>query len=187
MHKEVKPLSSDVEKIVDGPSYPLELLTTKFGSMKLALLGHCFEFHFNRKGFKFWKCLNHTKGCEARAVSRNNLVYPLDLNHNHDEDPYVKDALPLTNFSKPNVASVSAPASHSIPATVAISLSAAPMPPKFLPKLTPKFGLPITLRPASAVVSAGNKSSVDNQQLKDKMKQRLAVLGVNLTSIKKEK
>lgn len=170
MHKEVKPLSSDVEKIVDGPSYPLELLTTKFGSMKLALLGHCYEFHFNRKGFKFWKCLNHTKGCEARAVSRDNSVYPIDLSHNHDQDPTLRDATPLTIVSKRNTQTVSAPAAASIEAAASVPL---------------KIGLPITLKPASAV-STANQSTLDNAQLKNKMKQRLAALGVNLMNIKKE-
>lgn len=171
MHKEVKPLSSDVEKIVDGPSYPLELLTTKFGSMKLALLGHCYEFHFNRKGYKFWKCLNHTKGCEARAVSRDNSVYPMDSNHNHDQDATLRDAAPFTMVSKRNKPTVSVPQIVSIESAASVPL---------------KVGPPVTLRPASAVVSTGNKATLDNDQLKNKMKQRLAALGVNLTTVKKE-
>lgn len=103
-NKEARPpISSGIEDVQKGPSYPLELLTTKFGGMKLALLGYCFEFHFNRKGFKFWKCLNHMNGCVARAVSKNNLVYPLDLNHNHDEDPNLKDALPSSVMASRNM------------------------------------------------------------------------------------
>lgn len=153
-HKETKPMSFGVEKLLDGPSYPLELMTTKFGGMKLALLGYCFEFHFNRKGNKFWKCLNHGKGCEARVVSKDLLVYPLDLNHNHEEDAGVKDAVPSTALAQLHNQSGSNDKFTSITEEVAV-----PEPVKSEPEIA--------------------------QQLKNKMKQRLAAIGLNVTGLKK--
>lgn len=152
-------MSFGVEKLLDGPSYPLELMTTKFGGMKLALLGYCFEFHFNRKGFKFWKCLNHGKGCEARAVSKDVLVYPLNLNHNHDEDVGVKEAVPSTTLAQRHSQSAS----------------------------KEKF---IVLSESEVTVAAVKSDSEEQtaqtaQQLKDKMKQRLAAIGLNVTNLKK--
>lgn len=76
----------DIDAVMKGPSYPLELVTTKVGGMKAAFQKHIFEFHFNRNGVKFWKCTNHTIGCPARIISKENLVYPCVLEHNHQEE-----------------------------------------------------------------------------------------------------
>lgn len=78
-----------IEDILKGPSYPLELVTTKVGGMKAAFQDYCFEFHFNRNGNKFWRCLSHASGCSAKIMSKGSLVYGIDLNHNHDSDPVV--------------------------------------------------------------------------------------------------
>lgn len=82
--KETKAYS--IEEILSGQSYPLELVTTKIGGMKAAFQNHCFEFHFNRHGNKFWRCLLHTNGCTAKIMSKNNLVYSVNSEHNHQSE-----------------------------------------------------------------------------------------------------
>lgn len=81
--------SYSVEEILKGPSYPLELVTTKVGGMKAAFQDYCFEFHFNRNGNKFWRCLQHANGCTAKIMSKGSSVYAIDLKHNHDTDAVV--------------------------------------------------------------------------------------------------
>lgn len=78
-----------IEEILKGPSYPLELVTTKVGGMKAAFQDYCFEFHFNRNGNKFWRCLSHANGCLAKIMSKGSLVYAIQLKHNHQSDPVV--------------------------------------------------------------------------------------------------
>lgn len=85
--KDVK--SYNVEEILRGTSYPLELVTTKVGGMKAAFQDYCFEFHFNRNGNKFWRCLSHTNGCLAKIMSKGSFVYAINAMHNHDVDPVV--------------------------------------------------------------------------------------------------
>lgn len=81
--------SYSVDEILKGPSYPLELVTTKVGGMKSAFQDYCFEFHFNRNGNKFWRCLQHSNGCTAKIMSKGSSVYAIDSKHNHDSDPVV--------------------------------------------------------------------------------------------------
>lgn len=85
--KDVKPYS--IEAILKGPSTPLNLVTTKIGGMKAAFQDYCFEFHFNRNGNKFWRCLSHVNGCTAKIMSKGSSVYAVDLNHNHESDPVI--------------------------------------------------------------------------------------------------
>lgn len=89
MKKTPKPLLSDVDKILAGKSYPLELVTTKLGGMKAAFQQNIFESHFNRNGVKFWRCGHHRNGCPAKIVSKDSLVWPYNLKHNHDIEPIV--------------------------------------------------------------------------------------------------
>lgn len=70
-----------------GTSYPLELVTTKVGGMKAAFKDYCYEFHFNRSGNKFWRCLSHANGCMAKIMSKGSLMYAVNENHNHETDP----------------------------------------------------------------------------------------------------
>lgn len=79
----------DMDKILRGPSYPLELVTTKVGGMKAAFQNNCYEFHFNRNGNKFWRCLSHTSGCQSKIVSKGNTMYPVNVEHNHENQPFV--------------------------------------------------------------------------------------------------
>lgn len=72
-----------------GPSFPLELVTTKVGGMKAAFQDYCFEFHFNRHGNKFWRCVSHTNGCSAKIMSKASLVYAINSEHNHQSEPIV--------------------------------------------------------------------------------------------------
>lgn len=72
-----------------GPSYPLELVTTKVGGMKAAFKDYRFEFHFNRSGNKFWRCLSHASGCNAKIMSKGSLVFEINAEHNHESDPIV--------------------------------------------------------------------------------------------------
>lgn len=81
--------SYNIEDILKGTSYPLELVTTKVGGMKAAFRDYCFEFHFNRNGNKFWRCLSHANGCPAKIMSKGSLLYVIELNHNHESDPIV--------------------------------------------------------------------------------------------------
>lgn len=75
--------SYNVDEILSGPSYPLELVTTKLGGMKAAFKDYCFESHFNRLGNKFWRCTAHKDGCGAKIMSQGNVVYAVDVQHNH--------------------------------------------------------------------------------------------------------
>lgn len=130
-----------IDEILKGPSHPLELVTTKVGGMKAAFQDYCFEFHFNRNGNKFWRCLSHTNGCTAKIMSKGSLVYAINLKHNHQSDPIVfVDTTEL-------VSSKTIPgSSNAEPDTIAASIK----------------------QPSIQT------SSVD---LKEKMKQRFAVLG----------
>lgn len=72
-----------------GPSYPLELVTTKVGGMKAAFKNYRFEFHFNRSGNKFWRCLSHANGCTAKIMSKGSIVFEINAEHNHEIDPII--------------------------------------------------------------------------------------------------
>lgn len=89
MKKTPKPLLSDVVKVLAGIPQPLELVTTKLGGMKAAFQQNIFEFHFNRNGVKFWRCGHHKTGCQAKIVSKERLVWPYVVEHNHDDEPVV--------------------------------------------------------------------------------------------------
>lgn len=78
-----------IEEILKQPSHPLELVTTKVGGMKAAFRDFCYEFHYNRSGNKFWRCLSHTNGCAAKIMSKGSLMYPINVEHNHEIDPVV--------------------------------------------------------------------------------------------------
>lgn len=99
------PLSSQVDKIRDGPSYPLELITTKVGGMQAAFEHNCYESHFNRNGYKFWKCRHHKTGCQSKIVSKDGLVYPLEREHNHERENI--ELIPTTDIVKPNHSKIS--------------------------------------------------------------------------------
>lgn len=81
------PLQANIEQIYSRPAYPLELVTSKIGAMKAAFENNIYESHFNRNGNKFWRCEHHTSGCKAKIVSKNNMVYPYFLDHNHVIEP----------------------------------------------------------------------------------------------------
>lgn len=42
-----------------------------------------YEFHFNKMGIMYWRCTNHTTGCSARILSKNNVVNEITVGHNH--------------------------------------------------------------------------------------------------------
>lgn len=94
-------LSSQVEEILKGPSYPLELVTTKVGGMQAAFEHNCYEYHFNRNGYKFWKCVHHKTGCQSKIVSKDGLVYPFEREHNHETQNI--ELIPTTNIVNPKV------------------------------------------------------------------------------------
>ncbi|XP_059611343.1 modifier of mdg4-like isoform X3 [Phlebotomus argentipes] len=93
----------DVAKILEGPSYPMELVSAKFGGMKVAFEGHHFAFHFSRRPTCNWRCLffNQTD-CAAKIITKDNRVYVLNGEHNHDEkaladtDDYVPETVEMT-------------------------------------------------------------------------------------------
>lgn len=78
-----------MDEILNGPAYPLELVTTKVGGMKAAFQNYCYESHYNRLGNKFWRCINHMNGCSAKIMSQGNLVYAVNVEHNHENDAFV--------------------------------------------------------------------------------------------------
>lgn len=63
--------------------------------MKAAFQNHFFEFHFNRNGNKFWRCLSHSTGCQAKVMSKGNLLYIVNVEHNHEPE-----AIRLINTSE---------------------------------------------------------------------------------------
>lgn len=77
----------DIEEILNGEPFQLELVTTKVGGMKAAFRNHFYEFHFNRNGNKFWRCLSHTSGCQAKIMSRGNTLFIINIEHNHQPNP----------------------------------------------------------------------------------------------------
>lgn len=130
-----------------GQTYPLELVTTKVGGMKAAFQDYCFEFHFNRSGNKFWRCLSHGNGCLAKIMSKGSFVYAINMKHNHESD-----AISLVNTTE-------------LVATKTISTSVEPE------------AIAATIKqPASF-----KQSPMPNaDSLKEKMRQRFAVLGKKL-------
>lgn len=118
--------------------------------MKLALHGHCYEFHFNRKGFKFWKCLSHLKGCQARVVSKENAVYPLELKHTHPKEAQLEGTISTPVMAVHDTGKED------------------------------KIEKPQILSNEVIVVSVETTPRVEALQLKDKMKQRFAALSLNL-------
>lgn len=138
--------SYSIEDILKGPSYPLELVTTKVGGMKAAFQDYCFEFHFNRNGNKFWRCLSHANGCPAKIMSKGSLVYGIDLNHNHQSDPVVF----VNTVELVSTKTVSGP-SHAEAEIIAATIKQ-----------------PATVKEPAAVNL--------NANLREKMKQRFAVL-----------
>ena len=157
--KVAKPISSNVEELLKGPSYPLELVTTKFGGMKLALHDNCYEFHFNRNGFKFWKCSEHTSGCEARVVSKDKMVFPMETKHNHEKKPRV--LISTTAFVQSRSANIGA---------LVVATCVAPAPEV---KTTEKKVVCLNQQLATAAKVKSEPA------LKDKLKQRFAAIGLN--------
>lgn len=143
--------SYSIEEILKGPSYPLELVTTKVGGMKAAFKDYCFEFHFNRNGHKFWRCLLHSSGCPAKIMSKGSLMYGIDLNHNHESDPvvFVNTVELVSTKTTPGPSHVE---SEIIAATIKQPT--------------------ITKQPAAAAAAA----TVNYTSLREKMKQRFALL-----------
>lgn len=138
-----EPMSYNIDEILKGQSYPLELVTTKVGGMKAAFQDYCFEFHFNRTGNKFWRCLSHPNGCRAKIMSKGSLVYAIDLKHNHPSDPVV-----FVNTSE-------------------LVATAAPV------KIEPEIIAATIKQPATGQIGL-------NPNLKEKMKQRFAILNQKL-------
>lgn len=68
--------------------------------MQAAFEKNCFESHFNRNGYKFWKCVNHKTGCQAKIVSKDGLVYPLEREHNHERENI--ELIPTTDIVQSN-------------------------------------------------------------------------------------
>lgn len=102
----------DVAKILEGPSYPMELVSAKFGGMKVSFKGHHFAFHFSRRPTCNWRCLffNQTD-CPAKIITKDNRVYVLHGEHNHEEkaladtEDYVPETVEMTAtpISKPKI------------------------------------------------------------------------------------
>lgn len=76
----------DIDAILNGKPHQLELVTTKIGGMKATFQNHFFEFHFNRNGNKFWRCVSHSNGCHAKIMSKGNLLYIVNVEHNHETE-----------------------------------------------------------------------------------------------------
>lgn len=76
----------DIDEILNGETHQLELVTTKIGGMKAAFQNHFFEFHFNRNGKKFWRCVSHSNGCQAKIMSMGNVLYIVNVEHNHEPE-----------------------------------------------------------------------------------------------------
>lgn len=77
--------------------------------MQAAFQNNCYEFHYNRNGYKFWKCVHHRTGCQAKIVSKDGAMYPLDLIHNHEVDDIelvpTKDIRHTTDQTMPSLSS----------------------------------------------------------------------------------
>lgn len=69
-----------------GKSWPTKYVTTKFGGMKIHFFNNYYEFHFNKKGVQYYRCLNHGADCTGRIIVKNNMVYVVDFSHNHESN-----------------------------------------------------------------------------------------------------
>lgn len=70
---------------MNGQAYPLKLVQTKFGGMKIDFMNNRFEFYFNKNGIQYWRCINHSStNCKAVLLSQANKCYVKDNNHNHE-------------------------------------------------------------------------------------------------------
>lgn len=76
-------IPSNLVDILNGPKYQLKYVQTKFSSMRAQFKMNQYEFHFNKVGIMYWRCINHTTGCSARILSKNNVVNEITIGHNH--------------------------------------------------------------------------------------------------------
>lgn len=89
-------ITANVEQYLQGQSYSINFIQTKFGAMKIDFMNNPFEFHFNKNGIQYWRCLNHQKtNCQAVLISKGKNCYIKNNVHNHEinesiEVEYVK-------------------------------------------------------------------------------------------------
>lgn len=104
----IKPLKTNLippnlDEILNGQKYQLQYVQTKFSSMRAQFKMNQYEFHFNKVGIMYWRCTNHTSGCTARILSKNNVVNEITVGHNHPNNSVVDDTDSVVCKSEINV------------------------------------------------------------------------------------
>lgn len=85
--KKKRPSEIDVDKILRGDSWPICYYTKeKQGRLKLQHFHNLYEYHFDSKGVKYYRCAKHaTLSCKARIITFEKKIYDVDMVHNHDD------------------------------------------------------------------------------------------------------
>lgn len=81
----------NLNEILSGPQYQLQYVQTKFSSMRAQFKMNQYEFHFNKLGVMYWRCINHTTGCLARILSKSNVVNEITAGHNHPNNSIIDE------------------------------------------------------------------------------------------------
>lgn len=90
----------NLDDILNGPKYQLQYVQTKFSSMRAQFMMNQYEFHFNKLGIMYWRCTNHTSGCKARILSKNNVVNEISVGHNHPNNSIVAETDDIVHKSE---------------------------------------------------------------------------------------
>lgn len=85
--KKKRPSEIDVEDILKGDAWPICYYTKeKQGRLKLHHFQNLYEYHFDSKGVKYYRCAKHaTLNCKARIITFEKKIYDVDMIHNHDD------------------------------------------------------------------------------------------------------
>lgn len=82
--------SIDIEQCMKNEPYSLQYVPTKYGGLRINVCNNNYEFHYNRNGIKYWRCLNHsTTKCKSVAISKDCSVFLIESRHNHTNNAQV--------------------------------------------------------------------------------------------------
>lgn len=84
MGKVLRPSEIDIDAVLSGQAFERKLMSTSTGGMKIEFKNNLFEYHFDRKGIKYYRCQHHVNHkCTARIITKDCLVYSVVEKHNH--------------------------------------------------------------------------------------------------------
>lgn len=75
-----------LEAVLKTRSYPLELMSTLVGSMKIVLHNHHYRKIHSHNGYHYCRCISYaTTDCGAVVLRHDSQIYVIDGDHNHPE------------------------------------------------------------------------------------------------------